>query len=68
MTPWAVARQALFSMGFSRHEYWNGLLFPSPGAFPHPGIKPASSAVEGGFFTTELLGKPKERGGRDSCA
>jgi len=49
-------------MGFSRHEYWNGLLFPSPGAFPHPGIKPASSALEGGVFTTEPLGKPKERG------
>ena len=29
-TPWAVARQAPLSMGFSRQEYWSGLPFPSP--------------------------------------
>ena len=29
-------------MGFPRQEYWSGLLFPSPGDFPGPGIKPAS--------------------------
>ena len=29
-TPWAVARQALLSMGFPRQEYWSGLPFPSP--------------------------------------
>ena len=29
-TPWIVAHQASRSMGFSRHEYWSGLLFPSP--------------------------------------
>ena len=29
-TPWIVAHQAPRSMGFSRHEYWSGLLFPSP--------------------------------------
>ena len=29
-TPWIVAHQAPPSMGFSRHEYWSGLLFPSP--------------------------------------
>ena len=28
--PWAVARQAHLSMGFSRREYWSGLLFPFP--------------------------------------
>ena len=28
-TPWIVAHQAPRSMGFSRHEYWSGLLFPS---------------------------------------
>ena len=31
VTLWTVARQAPLSMGFSRQEYWNGLLFPSPG-------------------------------------
>ena len=30
-TPWIVAYQAPPSMGFSSQEYWNGLLFPSPG-------------------------------------
>ena len=30
MTPWIVAHQAPRSMGFSRHEYWSGLPFPSP--------------------------------------
>ena len=28
--PWYVACQAPLSMGFSRREYWSGLLFPSP--------------------------------------
>ena len=27
-TPWIVAHQAPWSMGFSRHEYWSGLPFP----------------------------------------
>ena len=29
-TPWSAAYQAPPSMGFSRQEYWSGLLFPSP--------------------------------------
>ena len=29
-TPRTVACKAPLSMGFSRLEYWNGLLFPSP--------------------------------------
>ena len=28
-TPWIVAHQAPRSVGFSRHEYWSGLPFPS---------------------------------------
>ena len=39
-TPWTVALQAPLSMGFSRQEYWSGLLLPPPGDLPHPGIKP----------------------------
>ena len=35
-----IAHQASLSMGFSRQEYWNGLLFPSPGDLPNPGIEP----------------------------
>ena len=34
-----VAYQAPPSMGFSRQEYWSGLLFPSPGDIPDPGIE-----------------------------
>ena len=29
-TPWTMAHQTPLSMGFSRQEYWSGLLFPSP--------------------------------------
>jgi len=45
-------------MGFSRQEYWSGLPFPSPGDLLDPGIKPRSSALAGGVFTTEPPGKP----------
>ena len=58
MTPWTVARQAPLSMGFPRQEYWSGLLFPSPGDLPNPGIKPLSPALTGRFFTVESPGKP----------
>ena len=43
-TPWTVAYQTPWSMGFSRQEYWSGLPFPSPGDLPNPGIKPESPA------------------------
>ena len=55
------AHQVPLSMEFSRQEYWGGLPFPSPGYLPDPGIEPtslASSALAGGFFTTEPPGKP----------
>ena len=39
--PWTVAHQAPLSMEFFRHEYWNGLPFPSPGDLPDPGIEHA---------------------------
>ena len=45
-----VARQAPLSMGFSRQEYWSGLLFPSPGDLPNPGTGPSSPALEGRFL------------------
>ena len=53
-TPWTVTRQAPLSMGFSRQEYWSGLLFPSPGNLPHPGIEPGSPALQVDFLPTEL--------------
>ena len=55
VTPWTVARQAPLSMGFSRQEYWNGLLFPHPGDLSDPGIEAMSlisPALADTFFTT----------------
>ena len=60
-TPWTVAQQAPLSMGFSRQEYWSRLPFPSPGDLPDPGIKPASPALAGVFFTHEPPGKSLKR-------
>ena len=57
-TPWTVAHQARPSMAFSRQEYWSGLLFPFPGDFPDPGIKPGSPAVQADALRSEPLGKP----------
>ena len=37
-TPWTITLQALMSMEFSRQEYWSGLLFPTTGDLPDPGI------------------------------
>ena len=62
-TLWTVAHQAPLAMGFSRQEHWSGLPFPPPGDLPDSGIKPASpasSALAGGFFTTEPPGKPRK--------
>ena len=56
-----VACRSTLSMGFPRQEYWSGLLFPSPGYLPNPGIEPVSStspALAGIFFTPDPPGKP----------
>ena len=50
-----VAHQAPLSMGFSRQEYWSGLLCPPPGDLPNPGIQLVSlmpPALAGRFFST----------------
>ena len=55
VTPWTVSFQATLSIGFSRQEYWNGLLASSPGDLPNPGTEPSSllsPALAGEFFTT----------------
>ena len=42
-------------MGFSRQEYWSGLLFPSPRDLLNPGMEPMSfesPVLAGEFFTT----------------
>ena len=57
-TALTVACQAPLTIGFSQQEYWTGLAFPPPGDLPDSGIKPASPALAGGFFTIEPPGKP----------
>ena len=61
VTPWTVDHQAPPSVGFSRQEYWNGLLCPTPRDLPKPGIEPTSPAypaLTGRYFTTMPPGKP----------
>ena len=57
-TLWTVAHQTPLSMGFSRQEYWSGLLCPPPGDLPDPGIdsgSPVSPALADGFFTASTM-------------
>ena len=56
--PWTVAHQAPPSMGFSRQEYWSGLLFPSPGDLTDPGIKLRSPSLQADSLPAEPAGKP----------
>ena len=46
-------------MGFSRQEYWSGLLFPSPEDLPNPGIETRTPALQVDALTSEPPGKPK---------
>ena len=47
--PMDVATQVPLSMEFSRHEYWSGLPFPSPGDLPDPGIEHGSPTLRADF-------------------
>ena len=58
-TPWTVSYKAPLSMEFSRQEYWSGLLFPSPGDLPDPGIEPRSPALQADALPSEPPGKPQ---------
>ena len=58
-TPWTVAYQVPPSMRFSRHEYWSGLPFPSPGDLPNPGTEPRSPALQADTLPSEPPGKLK---------
>ena len=57
-TPWTVAYQGPPSMGFSRQEYWSGLLFPSPEDLRYREIEPRSPAFQADALTSEPPGKP----------
>ena len=58
VSPWTIALQAPLSMGFSRQEYWSGLLFPSPGDLPDIGIELESTTLLVDSLLSEPLGKP----------
>ena len=58
--PWTLVCQGLLSMRFSRHEYWSGLLFPSPGIFPTQGsnlhlMSPTLAGIEAPSTNTVML-------------
>ena len=57
VTPWTVPCQVPLSLGFSRQEYWSGLLFPSPGHLPDSGIEPGSPALQADSLPSELPGE-----------
>ena len=63
--PWTIAHQAPLSMEFSRQEFWSGLLLPSPGDLPNPGIKPRSLTLQEDSLPTEPPGKPNYGGGNE---
>ena len=66
VTPWTITCQAL-AWEFSRHEYWGGQPFPSPGDLTNLGIEPvslASPAMQADSLLSEPLGKPKELANR----
>ena len=54
-----VAHQAPLSMGFSKEEYWSGLIFPSSGDLPNPGIEARSPSLQADSLSTELQGNPR---------
>ena len=58
VTPQTGAHQAPLSEDFSRQEYRSGLLFPSPGDLPDPGINLGSLALQEDPLPAEPPGKP----------
>ena len=58
VTPWTLAHLVPLSMELSRHKFWRGLPFPSPGELPNPGIKAGSPAWQADSLLTEPPGNP----------
>ena len=64
MTLWTVASQAPLSMGFSRQEYWSGLLLPSPGDVPTQGSNLGLLYGRQIFYNLNHQGSPFHAEGR----
>ena len=60
--PHGLVCQAPLSVEFSRPEYRSGLLFPSPGDLPDPGIELRSPILQLDYLPCEPPGKPKNTG------
>ena len=50
---WIEEAIGLQSMGFPRQKYWSGLLVPSPGDPPDPGIESRSPALQADSLPSE---------------
>ena len=63
-TPWTAAYQAPPSMGFSRQEYWSGVLLPSPTLCDPMDCSPLGSSVHGILQARirEWVAMPSSRG------
>ena len=64
VTLWNVAHKTPLSTGFSWQEYWSGVLLPSPGDLPDPGIKPmcpVTPALQVISLPLAPPGKPKRQ-------
>ena len=59
VTLWTVACQDPLSMEFSRQEYWSGLPFPSPGAYPTQGLNPHLLHWQANSWPRVPPGKPR---------
>ena len=55
-SPRTVTHQVSLSLGFSRKDYWSGLLFPSPEDLPDSEIEPLSPALQANSLLFELRG------------
>ena len=44
--------------GILQARIWSGLLFPSPGDLPEPGVEPRSPALQAYSLLSEPPGKP----------
>ena len=56
--PRTVAHRAPLFMEFSRHQYWSGLPFPSPGGLPDPENGPLSSILQAVSLLLSHQGSP----------
>ena len=60
VTPWTVAHQASWSMGFSRHEHWIGCHFLLQGIFLTQGSNPGLPHCRQTLYCLSYRGSPEQ--------